>query len=282
VTGFPGYADRGMKLLFVFGLFVASVAFAQDPAVPYGDNPATGKYYEIRGIRMYCETYGSGRPVLMIHGNSGSIEAFKQNIPYFAAHRRVIVADSRAQGKSRDDGETLTFEMMADDYAALLDALHLESADVIGWSDGGIIGLLLAMRHPGKVNRLAVSGANLRPDASALAPGVWDEARDQYERGKDMVRATPKEKNDWKLFLLNWNEPNIPAKALRAVPCPALIISGDHDLIALEHTLEIYRGLPRAALWVVPGSGHATLQEHADAFNRTVDAFFASPRPMLD
>jgi pimeloyl-ACP methyl ester carboxylesterase len=268
-----------MKCLLVALLTLGTMTVAQEKTVPFGDNPEAGKYYDIRGIRMYCETYGSGQPLLLIHGNNGSIAAFKNNISYFAAKYRVIVADSRAQGKSRDDGPALSFEMMADDYAALLDVLHVESADVIGWSDGGITGLLMAMRHPEKVKRLAASGANVRPDASAFTPEVSKGAREKYERDKDRVWQTEKEKNAWKLFMLDWLEPNIPSAALRAVQCPALIICGDHDIISLEHTVEIYRSIPHAALCVMPNSGHATLLEHANEFNRTVDEFFTSPHP---
>lgn len=268
-----------MKRLLLVLLGWTTIAAAAKQVPPYGDNPAAGRYYDVRGLKMYCEIYGRGQPVLMIHGNGGSIASFKDNIGYFAAKYRVIAADSRAQGKSHDDGAALTFEMMADDFAALLDELHIEKAYVIGFSDGGITALLLAMRHPGKVIRLAATGANLRSEAGAFAAGVWEQDREEYERGKDKAGTTPKEKNDRKLFLLDWREPHIPDAALQAVTCPALIICGDHDLISLDHTVEIYRSLPHAALWVVPNSGHATLQEHPDDFNRTVDGFFISAQP---
>lgn len=268
-----------MKWVGVIFLLFAAATSAKEVSAPFGDNAVAGKYYDIRGFKMYCETYGTGRPVLMIHGNGGSIAAFKANIPYFAAKYQVIVADSRSQGRSRDAGTTLTFEMMADDYAALLDALHVPAADVIGWSDGGITALLLAMRHPEKVIRLAASGANLRPDATAFAPGLWESWKKQFERDKDKTWQSEKEKNDWKLFMLDWLEPNIPDAALHDVQCPALIICGDHDMISLEHTMEIYRSLPHAALWVVPHSGHATQMEHAGEFNRIVDDFFTAPPP---
>src|SRR3984885_8336168 len=113
--------------------------------ISYGSNPAAGKYYAIRGFKMYCETYGEGQPVLIIHGNGGSINNFAANIPYFSPKYKVIIADSRAQGKSADGGDSLSYEMMADDYSALLDQMHVDSAYVIGWSDGGIDGLLLAI-----------------------------------------------------------------------------------------------------------------------------------------
>ena len=256
---------------------LAAGAIAQGKSIPFGANQALGKYYDVRGFKMYCEVYGSGDPLLLIHGNNGSIKSFEHNIPYFAVKYKVIAADSRAQGKSKDSGEALTFEMMADDYAALLDALHIDSAYVLGWSDGGINALLLAMRHPEKVIKLASTGANLRPDASAFAPGVWQAAKKHYDAHKNEVWKTEKEKNDWKLFLLDWAQPNITLSALHSIRCPSLIIFGDHDIISIEHTVEVFQNIPQAALWVIPRAGHSTLIEHQEDFNRTVDEFFSKP-----
>jgi pimeloyl-ACP methyl ester carboxylesterase len=249
---------------------------AQVKDVPFGNNAAAGKYYDIEGFKMYCEIYGAGRPLLLIHGNNGSIKAFKKTIPYFAEKYRVIATDSRAQGKSKDNGPLLTFEMMADDEAALLDALHIDSAYVLGWSDGGIVALLLAMRHPEKVIKLAATGANIQPDASAFQPGVWESGKKEYEANKDKSRKTEKERNDWKLFMLDWNQPNIPFADLQSIRCPSLIICGDHDVISIEHTVKIFQNIPRAELWVVPSSGHSTLIEHAPEFNAKVDEFFST------
>ena len=123
---------------------------------------------------MYAEVYGEGQPLLIIHGNGGSINNFIYQIPYFSTKYKVIVADSRAQGKSADSGDSLTYEMIADDYAALLDKMNIDSAYVIGWSDGGIEGLLLSIRHPKKVKKLAITGANLVPDTTAVPQEIWD------------------------------------------------------------------------------------------------------------
>jgi pimeloyl-ACP methyl ester carboxylesterase len=106
---------------------------------------------------MYYEVYGQGAPLLMIHGNGGSIKSLENQIPYFSKKYQVIIADSRAHGKSIDNNDSLSYEMMTDDLNALLDALHIDSCNVIGWSDGGVEGLLLAIRHPKKVKKLAVS-----------------------------------------------------------------------------------------------------------------------------
>jgi pimeloyl-ACP methyl ester carboxylesterase len=254
------------------------VAMAQTAQpIRYGDNPAGGRFYDLHGFRMYTEVYGSGAPLLMIHGNNGSINAFSNNIPELTKHFRVIVADSRSQGKSLDPDHPLTFEMMADDFADLLDAMHIDSAYVVGWSDGGINSLLLAIRHPDKVKKLVSTGANLWPDADAFRPGLWDQWNADFKANPNREPSSDKEKNDRKLFMLDWQQPHISLAELHKIQCPCLIICGDHDLISISHTTLIYQNIPHANLWVVPNSGHATLVEHADEFNSKCEEFFSSP-----
>jgi pimeloyl-ACP methyl ester carboxylesterase len=266
-----------LKLFYcLLSFLLINTSFGQT-AINYGNNAAAGKYYTIRGIRMYCETYGNGEPLLMIHGNGGSINAFSSNIPYFAQKYKVIVVDSRSQGKSIDTKDSLSFEMMADDFAVLLDTLHINSAYVLGWSDGGINALLLAIRHPSKVKKLAATGANLWPDSTALIPSLWKEMNEHYNAFYNKKFTTAKDKNDWKMFMLDYKQPHITAAALQKIKCPALIIGGDRDLIPVKHTTFIAQNIPHALLWIVPNSGHATLQEHKDEFDKRVDAFFSNP-----
>ncbi|HEX3768540.1 MAG TPA: alpha/beta hydrolase [Puia sp.] len=258
-------------------IFLKVICFCQQTKVPYGNNPAAGKYYAVRGIKIYTEVYGKGKPLLLIHGNGGSMNAFAFNIPYLSKKYKVIAVDSRAHGKTVDDQDSLSFEMMADDFAVLLDSMHINSTYVIGWSDGGINALLLAMRHPDKVIKLVSSGANMSPDSSALIPSEWKKEQKQYESDKNNPRTSPREKNDWKIFLLDWLQPNVPLDHLNNIRCPSLIICGDNDLIQIEHTAAIYRHIPQAYLWILPHSGHATLKEHSDDFNRMADSFFKEP-----
>ncbi|MDP4115185.1 MAG: alpha/beta hydrolase [Bacteroidota bacterium] len=225
---------------------------------------------------MYCEIYGSGKPLLMIHGNGGSIKSFENNIGFFSKRYKVIVADSRSQGKSRDQSDSISFEMMSDDEAALLDSLHIKKAYVIGWSDGGISALLLAIRYPNKVIKLVSSGANLRPDSTAIIPAQWKKDNMVYEILQTDLIRTFADKNKRKLFMLDFLQPNIPNTALYKIKCPSLIIGGDHDIITIEHTALIYENIPRAYLWIVPDSGHRTMIEHKDEFNKRVDAFFSN------
>ncbi len=248
-----------------------------DPKTIYGKNDKVGRYYNIRGFRMYAEIYGQGQPVLIIHGNGGSIANFFKQIPYFSKKYKVIIADSRAQGKSADPGDSLTYEMMADDYAALLDTLKIDAANVIGWSDGGINGLLLAIRHPAKVNKLAITGANLRPDSTAVPQAIWDMVTPAYNELKNKVNKNAGEKTGFKLLSLLTQQPHIPLTDLQKIQCPALVIGGDHDVIKEEHTMEIFKHIYNAYLWILPNSGHSTPVLYADEFNKKVDEFFREP-----
>ncbi|HVZ97263.1 MAG TPA: alpha/beta hydrolase [Chitinophagaceae bacterium] len=265
-----------LLLVSFLQLFII-LTYAQSNKIPYGNNPKVGKYYNVRGIKLYVETYGMGQPLLLIHGNGGDISAFTKTIPYFEKKYKVIAVDSRAQGKSVDNGDSLSFEMMADDFAALLDEMHIDSADVIGWSDGGINALVLAMRHPDKVKKLVSTGANLWPDSTAIVPLVWLDGYHYYLQNKEKHLTAPKERNDWKIFMLDYVQPDIPLTTLHSIKCPSLIIAGDHDLIRLDHTVDIYHNIPHAYLWIVPNSGHGTLIEHADEFNKEADQFFSAP-----
>jgi pimeloyl-ACP methyl ester carboxylesterase len=222
---------------------------------------------------MYYEIYGQGEPLLMIHGNGGSIESFSNQIPYFSKNYKVIAVDSRAQGRSVDTSDSLSFEMMADDFSSLLDKLHIDSCYVLGWSDGGINGLLLAIRHPEKVKMLAITGANLWPDSSAISSNDYMWGKNYYDTLSKMPQ-TPEILNARKLVGLDLFQPNITLRQLQQIKCPTLVIGGDHDIILPEHTLLIAESIPGAYLWILPNSSHGTLIDHKDLFNQVVDDFF--------
>ncbi|MGZ3848848.1 MAG: alpha/beta fold hydrolase [Flavisolibacter sp.] len=250
--------------------------------IPYGHNKATGKFYTIRGFNMYAETYGKGQPLLIIHGNGGSISNFVNQIPYFSKKYRVILADSRAQGRSLDPGDSLSYEMMADDYAALLDQMKVDSAYVVGWSDGGINGLLLAIRHPEKVKKLAVTGANLWPDTTAVFDEVEQMVLPSYNQLKSKLDKNAREKGEWKLLRLLVEEPHIRLDELHGIAVPVLVIGGDHDVIKPAHTLLIAQNIPQSYLWILPHSGHSTPIIYKEDFNRQVDRFLSQPYTVLE
>ncbi|CAN5438818.1 alpha/beta fold hydrolase [soil metagenome] len=264
------------SLLMVSAFAQSTVPVASSGTTNYGSNAKAGKYASIRGFRMYYETYGAGKPLLFIHGNGGSINNFKNQIPYFARNYKVIAVDSRAQGKSADASDSLTYEMMADDFNALLNQLHLDSCYVVGWSDGGIDGLLLAMRYPEKVKKLAITGANLWPDTTAIEPGLFQSIVSTND-SLAKVSQTAAVKAQKKLLNLMALHPHISTADLKQVRCPTLVIGGDHDVILPKHTLVIAEAIPKAYLWILPNSGHSTLIHYKDLFNQVVGDFFKTP-----
>jgi pimeloyl-ACP methyl ester carboxylesterase len=276
---------KNAKKLFVSLIVSMTIlsAFAQSTlpvastgTTVYGNNAKVGKYADIRGFRMYYEVYGAGKPLLIIHGNGGSIKDFKNQIPYFAKNYQVILADSRAQGKSTDTSDSLTYEMMADDLNALLNKLRLDSCYVIGWSDGGINGLLLAMRHPEKVKKLAITGANLWPDTTAVEPNLFQwivSTNDSLAK----VPQIPDVKAQKKLLNLMVLNPHISTADLKKVKCPTLVIGGDNDVILPKHTMVIAQAISQSYLWILPNSGHSTLIAYKDMFNQVVGDFFKTP-----
>jgi pimeloyl-ACP methyl ester carboxylesterase len=270
-----------MRIVFAFCcclLFTIQVKAQVNPmdTTMFGRNEKAGAWASIRGIKMYYEVYGNGEPLLIIHGNGGSINNFVLQIPYFLKDYKVIIADSRAQGKTTDKADSLSYEMMADDYAALLDQLKIDSANVIGWSDGGINGLLLAMRHPKKVKKLAITGANLWPDSTAVDAFAFNWARGMNKQ----IAAAPQNdtvKAQRKLLRLLSFEPHISLADLKKVNCPTLVIGGDADVILPRHTMLIAENIKKSYLWIVPNSGHSVPIRFADEFNKTVDGFFKKP-----
>lgn len=264
-----------LVLVLVLHQFSSAQSLAMSPfdTTMYGRNESIGKYVNVNGLKMYYEIYGQGEPLLMIHGNGGSINNFLYQIPYFSKNYKVIVADSRAQGKSEDLNDSLSFEMMADDFSGLLDKLHIKSCYVLGWSDGGINGLLLAIRHPGKVKKLAITGANLWPDSTAIGAEEYLGGLDYYKTLGEKPQ-TPDIIKTRKLVKLDAFEPHITPEQLQQIQCLTLVIAGDHDIILPKHTMFIAQSIPDAYLWILPDSGHATLIDHKEQFNQVVENFF--------
>ena len=264
--------------LALFALLASDFVMAQSDisdTTRYGNNDAAGSYITVNGIKLYYEIYGEGEPLLLIHGNGGAIDNFINQIPYFAVKYKVIAVDSRAQGKSVDTGDSLSFEMMADDFSVLLDKLQIKSCYVLGWSDGGINGLLLAIRHPEKVKKLAITGANLWPDSTAIGAAEYLGGKSYYDTLGKMPQ-TPEIIHKRKLVKLDLFEPHITRAQLQQIQCPTLVIGGDHDIILPRHTLFISESIPGSYLWIVPNSSHSTLIDHKEKFNALVDEFFGN------
>lgn len=277
--GFRAGISRPVRrLLPLFALGCVSLLAAAGPVVPYGHNPAAGRTADLNGIKLYYETYGTGAPLVVLHGNGGSIAALRYQVDFFRSHRRVIAIDSRGHGHSGMGSAILTYEQMADDVAALLGQLQTGPADVLGWSDGGIVALLLALHHPAAVRRIALSGANLSPEA--LAPDDLANTAAELREARRKLAAGDRSRQ-WEVVIqqlqLMVTQPHITPANLARISAPALVLAGEHDVIPAAHTRLIAAGLPHAQLHIFAGAGHGALQEVPEVFNATVEEFFAAP-----
>jgi pimeloyl-ACP methyl ester carboxylesterase len=243
-------------------------------AIHYGANPEASATFTHEGVRLYYEVYGQGEPLLLIHGNSASIGTMAAQIRYFRTKYRVIAMDSRDHGRSGDAPGPLTFEDMSDDLAALLDHLHAGPAYVLGWSDGGIEALLLGIRHPDTVKKIAAMAANIEPD------GVYAEVLALFAApppAKSGAPPSPAAVREARVEALDRDEPHIKPEALESITAPTLILASDHDAIRDEHTLEIYHHIPNSQLAIFPDATHMIPYDDPVRFNATVDRFFSTP-----
>ena len=264
----------GKAAVLALALVFAPVSvLAAEPAAHafvYGSNPAAGAYFEHDGVKLYYEVYGQGPPLLLIHGNGANIWSMKHQIAYFSQHYQVIAMDSRDHGRSGDAKDALTFEAMTDDQAALLDHLHTGPVLVLGWSDGAIEALLLAIRHPDKVTKIAAMAANLYPEG--LAPDFLKLFGSSRKADPTHIPTRAE-----RVEALDRDEPHIKPEALEAITAPVLVLAADHDAIADEHTLEIYHHLPNSQLAIFPDATHMIPVDDPDRFNAVVDRFFRTP-----
>ncbi len=245
--------------------------------VRYGHNPAAGHTVALNGIRLYYETYGQGEPLLLLHGNGQSISAFAGQIPELAKHYQVIAVDTRAQGQSTNGQQTLTYDLFAEDMSALLTALHLPAAHVVGWSDGGNTGLSLALHHPQQVKKLVTMGANLWADTLAVTAATMREVRNGVRLTTLLYPLNAQARQMRPLLVLLHDYPRLKAADLAALAAPTLVLAGQKDVIKEAHSRLIAASLPHGQLRILPGLTHYAPQENPAVFNAAVVEFLAQP-----
>lgn len=238
----------------------------------YGSNDSTGKYANVNGIKIYYEEYGTGEPLLLLHGNSSSISLFEKQIPELSKQFRVIAVDTRGQGKSGEDGKTYTYDLFAEDMNALLNYLNLDSVNILGWSDGGNTGLIMAMRYPQKIKRLVTMGANVFIDKTVVEKWVFKELDNQLQ--KELKEDTTAWGiNRRRLITLLLTEPKHSFEELKKIQCPVLVVAGEKDVIKEAHTKAIASNIPNSSLFIAPKETHYFPSENPKAFNAAVIEF---------
>jgi pimeloyl-ACP methyl ester carboxylesterase len=221
-----------------------------------------GKYASVNGLKMYYEVHGTGRPLVLLHGAFGWATVY----PALAQDRQVIAVELQGHGHTTDIDRPLTFDQMADDTAALLKHLKIEQADFFGYSMGGNVALALAIRHPGVVGKVAVNGAIWGKIEEAYEPEAFKQFKNMpmdfappvLKGPYDKVAPDPKK---WPVLVAKVKKMGLEFKGfarkdMKSIKAPVLITQGDHDLVRLEHAVEMFRLIPNAQLAVLPGGDH--------------------------
>ena len=229
-----------------------------------------GHLARIHGIRMYYETHGHGPPLLLLHGGCGNGMQFSKQVPAFQSSHRLIVPDCCAQGRSTDRPAPLTYHAMAEDMIALLDKLNVRRVDIMGWSDGGDIGLDLAIHHPDRVNHLVTFGANFMPEGLNPQDVEWNNTATAESFGpgmkEDWTRLNPEpahyEQAMNKIIAMWRTQPNFSLAQLHSIRAKCLICAGDHDRIRPDHTEQLAHAIPGAQQMIVANASNSALIEH--------------------
>ncbi len=272
-----GHKRESMKskgTLWIAGLvlgltafFPSAVSFERIARMTITAAPAS--FASVNGIEMYYRVVGKGPPILLIHGGLSDQHVWDAQLPILGRDHTVILADSRGQGRSTRTDEPITYALMADDYVALLDYLNIDKVDLVGWSDGGIIGLDIAMRYPERLKSLFAQAANASPEGStgyALARA----------EGKPIPELRHYKSIDKEIHALWANEPNYSAEDLSNINVRTAIVIGDRDTaITREHTEFMAHHIPGAKLLILPDSGHGVPAENPRLYARSVLKFIA-------
>jgi pimeloyl-ACP methyl ester carboxylesterase len=239
-------------------------------------------YLPIGNSRVYYEASGAGEPLLLLHGGFGTVEDFASQTLELAKHFRVMAFERPGHGHTADNAEPFSFETMAAYTVDVIEALKLGATNLVGWSDGAIIALLVAMSRPQLVKRLVSVSGLFNANAQSPEDLNWIRSLTPESFRKNMtalVKRYDKISPDGpahfpvvfeKTKRLWLNEPNIAKEELAKISAPTMVMAGDRDAIPIEHTLEMFRSIEGAQLCIIPGTTHFLMSQKPDMVNRTI------------
>ncbi len=263
--------------------------------------PVESGYVPVNGLKMYYEIHGSGRPLVLLHGNLSAIgTSFGKVLPKLASTRRIIAVEQQGHGHTADIDRPLSIEQWAQDTIALLRHLGIEQADFFGYSSGGAVALELALRSPALVRKLVWAGGTsyrrdgLYPELLAAGEVMKPEDLDGSPFQQEYTSIAPHPEH-WhrlvaKITDLDRTTQGWSREAIASVKVPTLLIIGDSDIVRPEHVVEMFRllggggvgdlvGLPRSQLAVLPGTTHVTLADRARWLASMITEFLDAPMP---
>ena len=250
--------------------------------------PRTQATIDIDGLAVFYETEGDGDPIVLLHGGLGDNSTWAAQFSGFAPHRRVVAPERQAQGHTPDRPGPLTYQSMTEETVSFLTALGLGPVDLLGWSDGGMVGTLIAAQHPQLVRTLTVTGSGF--SSAGYVPGAMEALVALAPDDEDMAmflamytEASPDGPDHfpavWEKIRTLWAEPFDWRAEVERIVAPTLVIVGDDDYITVAHAEEFSRTVKNGQLAVVPGASHVVPMERPDLFNQLVLDFVANPVP---
>jgi pimeloyl-ACP methyl ester carboxylesterase len=271
---------RRILLSLFLALLVGETARAEPqwlslPATPSLPSPAQSGYAPVNGVRIWYAVFGHGQPVVLLHGGLANSSYWGHLVPALSNEFQVIVIDSRGHGRSTRNVEPLGYDLMASDVLAVMDVLKLEKAAIVGWSDGAIIGLDIALHHPERLTRLFAFAANSDPEGVAdIAQSLVFNA--YMERAKAEYRDLSPTPTDYDAFMGQvtkmWEtQPHFSADDLHRIHTPTWIVDADHDeAIKRSNTLFMADQIPGSGLLILPQASHFAFLQDPEQFNASV------------
>lgn len=275
---------RPLTFALITALIFATPALAEDrwmsiPKPMAMPAAASSGMAAVNGIQMYYATYGAGDPVLLIHGGLGHGDLWAAQVADLMKDHLVIVADSRGHGRSSRTADPFGYDLMSSDYVALLDFLKIDKVDLVGWSDGGIIGLDIAMNHPERLDHLFAQAANITTDGvdpAVATDAVFGAYITAMAADYAAMSPTPDQFDPFVAQISEmWaTQPNWTDDQVAAIKVPTAVVAGDYDEAILRaHTDKIASLIPGSTLVILPDVSHFAMLQAADAYTAAVRAF---------
>jgi len=231
-------------------------------------------YVDVAGVHTWYAEHGTGDPLVLLHGGLTDASEFGANIPALAQRFRVLTPERRGHGHTPDVPGPISYDLMAADTAAFLDELKVGPAHLVGHSDGANVALLVALSRPDLVDRLVLISGNFRYDGLAAELDLSELGANDF-LAQAYGQVSPDGQDHFpvvaaKILRMATTEPALTPADLGRVAARTLVMAGDDDMIAAEHTLELYRGIPDSELAIVPGTSHALIIEKPELCDRII------------
>ncbi len=270
----------GLLLLVVAGAVRAEPQWLTLPPTPSLPVPEQSGYAPLNGIKIWYAVFGRGAPVILLHGGLANADYWGKQVPVLAKRYRVVVMDSRGHGRSTRDARPFGYDLMASDVLGLIDFLKIQKAAVVGWSDGAILGLDIAIHHPERLSKLFAFAANSDPSGvkDVTKSPVFNAYIARAEKEYEKLSTTPSEYQSFLAQITKmWEtQPNWTADDLRGIKVPIWIVDADHDeAIKRENTLFMADEIPDSGLLIEPHVSHFAFLQDAQQFNADVLHFLA-------